>query len=366
MVKFDEFGPEKILEVYDPKLGLHAFVVVDNTTLGPGKGGIRMTDSVTKREVAQLARIMTWKAALADLPFGGAKAGIRIDPKQISKERKEKLVNAFAKGIELISPKYYICAPDMNMTEHEMEIIAKVLGKKAATGKPKKMGGLPHELGNTGFGVYHATVVAANHLGLDLKKATFAVEGFGNVGSFSAKFLTEAGAKLVAVSDSQGTLYNKKGINFKKLTQVKKKKGSVIHYKGTRKTCHEIVHVKADILITAAIPELIGPSDTNNTHFKLIVEGSNLAINHEVEATLHAKGVLIIPDFVANAGGIISSYAEYKGIKEKAMFKLIEEKVIRNTEKMLEESKLNKLTPRDAALAIARQRVLDKCKPCNK
>jgi glutamate dehydrogenase (NAD(P)+) len=216
LVQFDEFGPEKILEVYNPKIGMHGFVCLDNLSLGPAKGGIRMTPSVSVEEVSRLARAMTWKNSLAGLPFGGGKSGIIADDRQLTKEKKKSMVEAFAKAIQEVSPSLYIAAPDMNMAEEEMSWISKINGKKSVTGKPKRLGGLPHELGSTGLGVAQSAIIAATFSSLDIKKATIAIEGFGNVGWFAAKFLVEAGGKIVAVSDSKGCAYKKEGLSFNK------------------------------------------------------------------------------------------------------------------------------------------------------
>jgi len=366
MVEFDEFGPEIIFEVYNPNVGMKGFVVIDSRALGPGKGGIRMTPTVTKEEVYKLARTMTWKCSLAGIPFGGAKAGIVANDKQISKEQKKKIVEAFSEQLKIVCPENYVAAPDMNMGEEEMEWFAKANGDmKSCTGKPKKLGGIPHELGSTGFGVYHSTKIAVEHLGLKLKGLTFAVEGFGNVGWFVCKFLTEAGAILVATSDSRGVIYNKKGLDFKKLVKVKKKEKTVTKYKpGKILPNKDILSIKADCLVTAAIPDLIKASDVNKIKYKLIVEGSNIPTTSDIEEKLHKKGVLVVPDFVANAGGVISSYVEYiKGNKE-TMFKMVEEKIKKNTKLVLDNAKKNKVYPREAALEIAQKRVLKHCKVC--
>ncbi|MBI4159488.1 Glu/Leu/Phe/Val dehydrogenase [Candidatus Woesearchaeota archaeon] len=366
MVEFDEIGPEKIFEVYHPKTGMHGFVVIDSLARGPGKGGIRMTPSVSVEEVSKLARVMTWKCSLADLPFGGAKSGIIADDKSISKKEKKELVEEFAKALKLISPSMYIAAPDMNTSEQEMEWFAKANGnKKSCTGKPKKMGGLPHELGSTGFGVYHATLVALKHKKMNVKSTTVAIEGFGNVGWFAAKFLSEHGAKLVAVSDSSGVIYNKDGLNFKELAMVKKEKGRVTDYQdGTRIPSRDIIGLEVDVLITAAIPDLISPGDVDNIKAKIIVEGSNIPMTHETEELLTKKGILIIPDFVANAGGVISSYAEHKGFSEKKMFELVEEKITKNTSIVLKNLDKHENCVRCSALTIARDRVRKVCKVC--
>lgn len=365
MVDYDGFGPEKILNVYHPKTGMRGVLVIDNTALGPGKGGIRMTPTVSVDEVAKLARAMTWKCAIADLPFGGAKAGIMADPKKLSPLEKKQIIVAFSEALTSVCPDYYVSAPDMYMAEEEMRIFVETNGSmKAATGKPTDMGGIPHELGSTGFGVYHAVRVAAEHMGIDLEGATFAVEGFGNVGEFAAKFLTEQGAKLVGVSDSKGTLYSDKGIDYEKLMGIKKNLGSVTNYPGgTVLPNKDIVYLNADILIPAAIPNLIQVSDIDKIKAKLIVEGSNIPMDAQTETMLYKKGVVVVPDFVANAGGVISSYVEYVKGTSKEMFNLVEEKVSKNTKIVLEKSDKH-ITPRDAALSIAQERVLKACKSC--
>jgi len=324
-----------------------------------------MTPTVSVYEVAKLARAMTWKCAVAELPFGGAKAGIMADPKKLSVQEKKQIIVAFSEALKPICPDYYVAAPDMYMAEEEMRIFTETNGSmKAATGKPVDMGGIPHELGSTGFGVYHATRIAADHMGIDLEGATFVVEGFGNVGEFAAKFLTEQGAKLVGVSDSKGTLYSDKGIDYEKLVGIKKNLGSVINYPGgTVLSNKEIIQIKADILIPAAVPNLILASDVDKIKAKLIVEGSNIPMDSHTESMLHKEGIVVVPDFVANAGGVISSYVEYVKGTSKEMFKLVEEKVSKNTKIVLEKSD-KRITPRDAAMEIAMERVLKECKTC--
>jgi len=281
MVTFDEFGPEKIFEVYNPKVGMHGFVVLHNLSLGVGKGGIRMTPSVSVDEVAKLARTMTWKNALADLPFGGAKAGIIADDRSITKQKKKEIIQAFSYAIKPICPKLYIAGPDMNTGEEEMKWFVEANGNiKSATGKPAtlcvKPGikcGIPHEYGSTGFGVFHAAVVAAHHQGKNIEGMTIAIEGLGNVGSFAAKYLSDAGAKIVGISDSKGLLYSQEGIDIKKIFNVKEKTGSVINYKpGQVMTPHDIVGLDVDIIITAAIPDLIKTSDVPQVKARIIVE----------------------------------------------------------------------------------------------
>jgi glutamate dehydrogenase (NAD(P)+) len=362
----DEFGPEKILQVYNPQVSLTGFLVIDNTALGLGKGGIRMTPSVTVEEVFRLARVMTLKCALAELPFGGAKSGIVADPKKLTPKEKKTLVQAFALALKPLCPRMYVAAPDINVGEKEIRWFVEANGSwKAATGKPEELCfkrkdwcGIPHEYGSTGFGVYHALLVAVEHLGLNMDGLTVAVEGFGNVGSFVAQFLSEVGVKLVAVSDSQGCLYNQDGISYEKLIRVKRETGSVINYKPGKildnKTLFEL---PVNVIIPAALPDSINKENMEKIKAQLIVEAANIPAAPEVEEALHRRGIPVMPDVVANAGGVISSYAEYRGYHLKEMFKLVERKITRNVQLVLSRAAEKSIKPRDAALEIAHERI---------
>jgi len=366
----DEFGPEYTLEIYDPKLKYRGVLVVDNLARGVGKGGIRMTPGVTVSEVQRLARAMTFKNALADLPFGGAKSGIVLDPQKVSLRRKREVIESFARALRPFCPKYYVAAPDINTGEKEMEWFAKANGDwHAATGKPvnvciKLFGdkwercGIPHEFGSTGFGVAHAAKVAAAFAGLDIQKATCAIAGFGNVGSFAAKFLMEMGAKIVAVSDIAGTVYNEDGLDFAKLIRLRDGGKSVLTYHTGRKMDREdIYELPVDILVPAATPDVINEKNCDHVKAEIIIEGANIPIAEEYEEKLYKRGVIIVPDIVANAGGVISSYAEYKGHHLKKMFEIVEKKITKTTKLILEESKKKNFSPRVIAKELAEKRV---------
>lgn len=361
----DGFGPKYVIEVYNSKVGLKGVLVIDNTNLGVGKGGIRVTPTVDVAEVFRLARTMTWKNALAELPFGGAKAGIKASREDIkNKQRKKDIIQAFSRALKPVVPDLYIAGPDVNTTEEEMKWFAEANGNwNACTGKPKnyckgKKCGLPHELGSTGFGVAHSTVVAVNHLGLNIKGSTIAIEGFGNVGTFAAKHLSEFGAKIVAVSDSKGVIYNESGLDVSKLLKVKKETGSVTNYKpGKVLQSKEIFELGIDVLIPGALPDVIMEKNVNKVKAKIVVEAANIPMTSEMEDVLHGKGILVVPDFVANAGGVISSYAEYMGYNAKKMFELVEQRIKRNTKLVLERAEKDDVKPRDAALRIAMERV---------
>lgn len=356
---YDELGPEYIVEVYDSKLKYRGILVIDNLALGVSKGGIRMTPTVNAGELQRLARAMTLKNALADLPFGGAKAGIVLDPKTVSLERKKAIVENFAKHLRPFCPKYYIAGPDINTGEKEMEWFAKAVGSwKAATGKPanvciKIFGdewercGIPHEFGSTGFGVAWAAKTAVEFLGKNIKGQTCAIAGFGNVGYFTFKFLEEMGVKIVAVSDIDGSIFDSKGLNFQQIKNFPKKLDREAIYK-----------LPVDILIPAAISDVINERNWDKVRAKIIVEGANIPIAEEYEEKLCKKGILIIPDIAANAGGVISSFAEYKGQHPKKMFEIVKEKIIKAVKLVLEESRKKGLSPRKAAVEIAKKRVL--------
>ncbi len=351
----DEWGPEKVMVVWDPKTKMKGILVIDNTARGPGKGGIRLEPDVTTEEVLRLARAMTWKNALADIPFGGAKAGIKGDPKG----NKDALVRAFARGLKGIVPSEYVAGPDMNMGEAEMGAFADEIGDmKACTGKPAEMGGLPHEFGSTGFGIAEATEVACRHAGIDLNGAKVAIEGYGNVGTFTHKFLAAKGATIVAVSDSHGMIFNVKGLDYGKLLNTKWKQGSVSKYRdGKALPVEALFSQDVDILIPGARPDVINGTNIGAVKAKIIVEAANIPIKEEFERKLQKKGVLIVPDIIANAGGVISSSAEFVGKDEEEMFRAVRKKITANVDTVLINSRRDSVTTRDAAMQIAKERV---------
>ena len=361
----DDLGPEKIVEMYDPATGMRGFTVIDNTARGPAKGGIRMTPTVNIKEVFRLARAMTFKNALADLPFGGGKSGI-IFNKETDSEKKEKFIQAFARALKNLVPSEYIAGPDINTTEKEMKTFVEAHGDfNAATGKPgdfcksiggKTVCGLPHELGSTGLGVNYATQVALKHANIPLQGATIAIEGFGNVGTFTFKHLEEAGAKIVAISDSKGCLYNPDGLSFKEIEKIKASKGTVTAGKGKILSTNKLFELPVDVLIPGALPDVITHHNMHAVQAKIIVEAANIPIPLDVEQEL-SKKILIIPDFVANAGGVISSYAEYICKDEKYMRSIVKEKILTNTALVLTTARKQNISPRDASNQIAKDRV---------
>lgn len=370
---YDEWGPEHVVQVSVPEINLVGFLIIDNTTLGPGKGGIRMTPDVTEEEVRRLARAMTWKNSLAGIPFGGAKAGIRFSGTSV--QEKKRAVQEFAKAISLFTPGKYIAGPDVNTGEREMQWFVEATGNwKTATGKPAKLCmlvfgkggttqqcGIPHEFGSTGFGVAHSTRVAMELLKLKMKGAKVSIHGFGNVGTFAAQYLQEMGAKIVAVADKDGAIYEKEGLDVQKLLKLSSTRKPVTEYgKQNVIRSEDFWGVPVDILIPASVTDVINEKNKGHIKAKLIVEGANIPMREDIEKELWEKGILIVPDFVANAGGVISSYAEYRGYNPKKMFDTVEKKIIASTTQVLKESLAKDIYPRQVALDIAQRIIHEK------
>jgi glutamate dehydrogenase/leucine dehydrogenase len=367
----DKFGPEYVLRVKDVLLGMEGFLVIHNTALGPGKGGIRMTTNVTEEEVGRLASTMTWKNALADIPFGGAKAGIRWSGG--SDANKKLFVQNFARAIKPFLVKKYISGPDVNTGEREMRWFVEAVNNwRAATGKPAnycmatfgKKGekcGIPHEFGSTGFGVAQSTKVAAKQAGIELKGALVAIHGFGNVGTFTYKFLTEMGAKIVAIADASGSAYSEIGFDDKMIKNLIDNRNNIADgLKNFKISEEDFWKIPVDILIPASVTDVINQSNKNVIRAKVIVEAGNIPMSEEIEKELWSRGIIIVPDFIANAGGVISSYAEYRGYNPKKMFELIKRKISRTTETVLSQSFKSKENPRAVAMNIAKRKIEQK------
>jgi glutamate dehydrogenase/leucine dehydrogenase len=369
-IKFDKFGPEYVINVYDPKIGMKGILVIDSTVLGPGKGGIRMTPDVDAEEIFRLGRTMTWKNALAELPFGGAKAGI-VWPAGGGDELKKHFIQSFARAIKIFTPGKYIAAPDVGTGEKEMRWFTEATGNwRSATGKPANLCmkifgrpgekcGLPHEYGSTGFGVAKVAKIAADIAGLDIKKSKLAIHGFGNVGGYSWKYLTEAGATVVALADKSAILYSENGFEKKIVEKIIQEHGLLeVYPDAVRLKPEEFWSLDVDILIPSSVTDVINETNKNKIRAKIIVEAGNIPMRENIEEELFRRDILIVPDFVANAGGVISSYAEYRGYNPKHMFEIVERKITKSANIVLKGALKQKENPRKVALEIAQKRVL--------
>ena len=353
----DEWGPEKVIQIYDPKTRMTGILIIDNTAKGPGKGGIRIAENLTPYEVFRLARTMTWKCAIADLPFGGAKGGINANPEKIDKIL---YIRAFARRVASFVPNLWIAAPDLGTGEKEMAAFVDEIGNvDGATGKPVEIGGVPHELGTTGYGVAIASEIAARKLGLQISGLRVTIQGFGVVGSATARFLSNMGAKIISLSDIYGMIFNEEGINVEEAIQVAQKTGSVKNYRpGEEHEREKIFEVETDIFIPAATTDAINFNTAPLLNTKVIIEGANIAITEEAESYLIYKGVMVIPDFVANSGGLIGSYTEFIKKTQKDTYEIIKEKISMAMNQVLNGFSHNRSSPREIALAIAKEKVL--------
>jgi glutamate dehydrogenase (NAD(P)+) len=348
----DDFGPAKVLHVYDPATGMRGVVVVDNTACGPSIGGVRMVSDVSTAEVFRLARAMTWKNAAAGLPHGGGKGGILADSRSPDKPA---LIRAFARAIRDL--KEYIPGPDMGTDESCMAWIHAEIGR--AVGLPRVFGGIPlDEIGATGYGLAQCAEVAALFCGLELAGATFAIEGFGNVGRHAARFLEQLGARMVGASDSRGAIYNPAGISTGDLVEARRTSGTVAACdQGESITQAALLTVPCDILIPAARPDCIRADNAQAIQARLILQGANIPATPEAETILHRRGIVSVPDFIANAGGVICASVEYHGGSQTMAFAQIAEKIRHNTEEVLSRSRDEQMEPRAAALQLAKDRV---------
>lgn len=350
----DDLGPYKIIHIRRPAVGLKAVVAIDNIACGPAIGGVRMAPDVTIEEAVRLARAMTLKNAAAGLPHGGGKSVIAADPKMRSGE-KELLIRAFASAIVDLTD--YIPGPDMGTDELAMAWIKEESGR--ATGLPREIGGIPiDELGATGFGLAAAIDVASRYIGLDLKGARIVVQGFGSVGKHVARCLAGKGAILVGASDSQGMIVDADGLDIAALTALKAAGRSLRdHPRGRTLDSDAIVNVPCDVWIPAARPDVITAANVVRLNTRLVAQGANIPCTEEAEQALAARGVLVIPDFIANAGGVICAATEYQRGTQAQAFASIEEKVRANTQSVLDEAKRRNILPRAAGTSLAVARV---------
>jgi glutamate dehydrogenase/leucine dehydrogenase len=350
----DDLGPEKIVYLHDPATGLRAIVVVDNVACGPSIGGARMEPDVSVDECARLARAMTLKNAAAGIPHGGGKSVIFADPKMDLGE-KERLVRSFARAIGDIRD--YIVGPDMGTDETCMAWCRDEIGR--AVGLPPELGGIPlDEIGATGFGLSVCAEAAQGFCDVDLNGARFVVQGFGSVGRHVARFLSEKGARLVAAADSRGGVATKDGLDVDALLAHKAEAASVSEFAGGEAISGDaLLDIACDIFVPAARPDVIRMDNVQRVTAKLILPGANIAVTHDAERALHDRGVLVIPDFIANAGGVICASVEYHGGSEHQAFAAIEEKIRANTNAVLADAAERGQPPRVAAQSMAERRV---------
>jgi glutamate dehydrogenase (NAD(P)+) len=349
------------------------FRVQHSLTRGPGKGGVRYHPKVTLEEVMALAAWMTIKNAAVNLPYGGAKGGIRVDPKLLSRRELEKITRRYTSEIGIIiGPQQDIPAPDVNtdgqimawmMDTYSMNTGATATG--VVTGKPVDLGGSLGRVKATGRGVFLTGREAARRIGLPLVGARVAVQGFGNVGSTAAELLAAAGARVVAIQDESGTVFNPQGLDVAALTAVRVRDGGIANFGGGEQLKNdEFWSVDCDILIPAALEGQVTAERARRTPARLVLEGANGPTLLEADDILAERGVLVVPDVICNAGGVIVSYFEW--VQDFSSFFWSEAEINQRLEKIQldalnhiwDTADKHRVSLRTATFAVACERIL--------
>jgi glutamate dehydrogenase/leucine dehydrogenase len=323
MIKY----PERVLTVSVPVRmddghihRFEAYRAQHSSVRGPAKGGIRYHPQVTLDEVKALATWMTWKCAVVNIPFGGAKGGVTCDPKHMSQGELERMTRRYTSAIlPLIGPAQDIPAPDVYTNSQTMAWIMDTYSMTkgypipgVVTGKPISLGGSLGRNEATGRGVFYTIQCACEHLGMTLKGATVAVQGFGNAGSIAAQLLHEAGAKVVAVSDSTGCIYNRNGLNIPEVIHMKTLTGHVNGFPESEAiTPDALLALDCDILVPAALENVVHAGNAATVRAKIVAEAANGPLTPGADRNLESRGIFIIPDILCNAGGVTVSYFEW-------------------------------------------------------
>lgn len=345
-----------------------------NDARGPTKGGVRYHPDVSEDEVIALAAWMTWKCALVDLPYGGAKGGVICDPLKLSERELEKITRRYtAEIMPILGPQIDIPAPDVFTTSKTMawmmDTFSMMTGHTepaVVTGKPEVLGGSKGRKEATGRGVFITTRELYRKLGKSLKGAKILVQGFGNVGSFAAHFLAQEGALIIGVSDSSTGIVDPAGLDVKSLMECVEKHKLLEAYTGGKKVQRdEILYMDADILIPAALENQIREDNAGKIKVKVIVEGANGPTTPEADEILEKKGIFVIPDILANSGGVIVSHFEWvqalSGLywEEKEVNERLENKLVKTFNEVWEKSQKMNLSLRTAAYVVALSRVAE-------
>jgi len=348
--------------------------VQHNFSRGPAKGGLRYSPSVDIDEIRALAMWMTWKCALVDVPYGGAKGGVAFEPRDHSKAELERVTRRYTSEIlPIIGPDVDIPAPDMGTDEQTMAWIMDTYSSAqghtvpgVVTGKPISLGGSLGRASATSRGVSHVALMAMASCGIDPTQASAAVQGFGKVGRDAARFLHDAGVAIQAVSDVDGAIFNGNGISISALGAHVDATGSVAGFDGAEDLDPaDLLTAEVDALIPAALEGVITADNAHDIRAGIVVEGANGPTTNEADEILHDRGVLVVPDILANAGGVIVSYFEWVQAnqayqwRESEVNERLEERMTRAWYSVIEYASLHRLTYRQAATALAVQRVVE-------
>ena len=346
--------------------------VQHSTALGPAKGGIRYHQDVSLDEVRALAMWMSWKCSVLGLPYGGGKGGITIDPKKLSMSEKERVTRRFAAEIApIIGPREDVPAPDVNTDGQVMAWIADTYALHAGHFEPAVVTGKPVELGGslgrneaTARGLLEVTRALAPRFGVKLEQARVAIQGFGNAGGIAARLLHELGSRIVAASDSSGGVWNEKGLDVTSLLRHKQEKGTLAGFKGAEKiTNAQVLETECEVLVPAALENQITAANAPKLKCKLVSEAANGPTTPEADAILEKRGIPVVPDVLANAGGVTVSYFEWvQGLEgeswsEDEVNRRLREKIVPAGERVAARAQAEKTSMRMAAWSIAVDRV---------
>jgi glutamate dehydrogenase (NAD(P)+) len=369
---YREIRVEIPLRMDDGSLRVHVGYRVQHSGVrGPAKGGIRYHPSTDLNEVRALAAAMTWKTALVNIPFGGAKGGVNVDPRELSTTELQRLTRGYIRRIHLLLGPYRdVPAPDVNTNAQVMTWIFDEYSAHhgytpaCVTGKPVELGGSLGREAATGRGVFVMTAALMNDLSMPMTDARIALQGFGNVGSHAARCFAEAGAKVVAVADVTGGTSHPKGLDVRALLDYARSTGGVAGFPGgTSVSNEEVLAAECDVLVPAALQSVITRQNASKVRARIIAEGANLPTTPEADEILKARGVHVLPDVLANAGGVTVSYFEWAQNLQQVFWE--EERVNAEMEKILlrayrqvaEKASLARISMRAAAYTIAVERV---------
>lgn len=341
-----------------------AYIVFHCTVRGPAKGGIRMAEDVTLEETRRLAELMTYKCALARIPFGGGKSGIRINPTKLSPEARRELISEYVHVFSpILANGAYVPAPDIGTGPHDMATIYGCTHiPESVTGKPPRIGGLPGREEATGYGVACIVKAAADGvLGRDFKGLTVAVQGFGNVGRWTARFLADWGARVVAVSDVTAAVYMDGGLPIEEMAAVKTL-DEVAYPKIDRES---LLTLPVDVLVPAAVGGVFTGDVASKVQAKMIVEAANDPTTPEGDQVFAERGITVLPDILANAGGVIASYIEWRQAKSGSLtdkletYQAIEKQILSAYANVMEAADRERISHRLASQVLAVHEVVE-------
>ena len=365
----DEWGPEKVVTVAEPRSGMRGVLVIDNTARGMGKGGTRVAADLTVSEVARLARVMTWKWAAVDLRFGGAKAGIRWDPASPDKQLH---VRRFVRALANEVPAEYVVGLDMGLGEDDAAVVQDELRDRgAAVGTPRETGGVPYDQwGVTGHGVAEAAAAAVRWRGGTLAGLRVVVQGFGAVGAAAARRLHALGAQVVAVSTAAGAVHDPAGLDVPALLAAAGRWGEgLVHHAGEHSPGARVLPagaellLDADVLVPAARQDVLDADGASRVRAGLVVEGANLPASAQALGVLRERGVVVVPDFIANAGGVVAAAFAMDArssafpVEQQQVLDAVSRRLAEGTVAVLEAARSAGTSTHAAARRVAQERV---------